>query len=132
MFIILVETLSGSTFASSRISIVKRIVYLDRTLLCTFSSEISRKEIDVLTVADREHVMVHEPKLKVDLTKYLENQQFRFDYAFDDSADNQLVYHFTAAPLIECVFQGGMATCFAYGQTGSGKTHVRSISLPIS
>lgn len=98
----------------------------DRSL---FDAEISRKEIDVVTVADREHVMVHEPKLKVDLTKYLENQQFRFDYAFDDGADNPLVYYFTAAPLIECVFQGGMATCFAYGQTGSGKTHVRSCFL---
>jgi len=32
---------------------------------------------------------------------------------------------FTARPLVECAFSGGMATCFAYGQTGSGKTHVR-------
>lgn len=31
---------------------------------------------------------------------------------------------FTAQPLVETIFERGMATCFAYGQTGSGKTHV--------
>ena len=31
---------------------------------------------------------------------------------------------YTAQPLVECTFNGGMSTCFAYGQTGSGKTHV--------
>uniref|UniRef100_A0A8C9NBK6 Kinesin-like protein n=1 Tax=Serinus canaria TaxID=9135 RepID=A0A8C9NBK6_SERCA len=30
---------------------------------------------------------------------------------------------FTARPLVETIFERGMATCFAYGQTGSGKTH---------
>ena len=30
----------------------------------------------------------------------------------------------TAKPLVQTIFEGGMATCFAYGQTGSGKTHV--------
>jgi kinesin family protein 2/24 len=30
---------------------------------------------------------------------------------------------YTAKPLVQTIFEGGMATCFAYGQTGSGKTH---------
>ena len=30
---------------------------------------------------------------------------------------------YTARPLVDTIFDGGMATCFAYGQTGSGKTH---------
>jgi len=30
---------------------------------------------------------------------------------------------YTARPLVQNIFEGGMATCFAYGQTGSGKTH---------
>lgn len=48
---------------------------------------------------------------------------FRFDYAFDENSDNELVYKYTAKPLVQTIFEGGMATCFAYGQTGSGKTH---------
>ncbi|KAK9522668.1 hypothetical protein VZT92_019117 [Zoarces viviparus] len=85
--------------------------------------ELSMKDLDVITVPSKDVVMVHEPKQKVDLTRYLENQRFRFDYAFDDSTTNEMVYRFTARPLVETIFERGMATCFAYGQTGSGKTH---------
>uniref|UniRef100_A0A8I5NA89 Kinesin-like protein n=3 Tax=Cercopithecinae TaxID=9528 RepID=A0A8I5NA89_PAPAN len=85
--------------------------------------ETQMKDLDVITIPSKDVVMVHEPKQKVDLTRYLENQTFRFDYAFDDSAPNEMVYRFTARPLVETIFERGMATCFAYGQTGSGKTH---------
>ncbi|XP_045159292.2 kinesin-like protein KIF2A isoform X1 [Mercenaria mercenaria] len=85
--------------------------------------EIQKKETNVTTVPNKETVIIHEPKTKVDLTKYLENQNFRFDYAFDENASNEMVYRYTAKPLVDCIFEGGMATCFAYGQTGSGKTH---------
>ena len=53
---------------------------------------------------------------QVDLTKYLENHQFRFDYSFDETVDNATVYHYTAKPLVRTIFDQGMATCFAYGQ----------------
>lgn len=85
--------------------------------------ERSKKEIDVMSVPTRNQLIVHEPKQKVDLTKYLENQNFRFDYVFDETCSNDIVYKFTARPLVKTIFEGGMATCFAYGQTGSGKTH---------
>lgn len=85
--------------------------------------ENNRKEIDVISVPSKDQLIVHEPKNKVDLTKFLENHKFRFDYAFDDSCNNELVYRYTAKPLVQTIFEGGMATCFAYGQTGSGKTH---------
>uniref|UniRef100_A0A671PFS9 Kinesin-like protein n=1 Tax=Sinocyclocheilus anshuiensis TaxID=1608454 RepID=A0A671PFS9_9TELE len=85
--------------------------------------ELAVKDLDVITIPSKDVVMVHEPKQKVDLTRYLENQTFRFDYAFDDSTTNEMVYRFTARPLVETIFDRGMATCFAYGQTGSGKTH---------
>merc|ERR1719347_1452084 len=87
------------------------------------NKELKAKEIDVITIPSKDTILVHEPKTKVDLTKYLENQNFRFDYAFDESAPNDLVYKYTAKSLVESIFEGGMATCFAYGQTGSGKTH---------
>ncbi|KAI5624401.1 kinesin-like protein KIF2A isoform X1 [Silurus asotus] len=86
--------------------------------------EMSLKDLDVITIPSKDVVMVHEPKQKVDLTRYLENQTFRFDYAFNDTTTNEMVYRFTARPLVETIFERGMATCFAYGQTGSGKTHV--------
>lgn len=85
--------------------------------------ELAMKDLDVITIPSKDVVMVHEPKQKVDLTRYLENQTFRFDYAFDDGSTNEMVYRFTARPLVETIFERGMATCFAYGQTGSGKTH---------
>ncbi|XP_069557758.1 kinesin-like protein KIF2A [Brachyistius frenatus] len=85
--------------------------------------ELSLKDLDVITIPSKDVVMVHEPKQKVDLTRYLENQTFRFDYAFDENSTNEMVYRFTAQPLVETIFERGMATCFAYGQTGSGKTH---------
>ena len=42
------------------------------------SKEIKKKEVDVVTVPNRDMVTIHEPKAKVDLTKYLENQHFRY------------------------------------------------------
>uniref|UniRef100_A0A8C5TWR0 Kinesin-like protein n=1 Tax=Malurus cyaneus samueli TaxID=2593467 RepID=A0A8C5TWR0_9PASS len=85
--------------------------------------ELLKKECDVVTVPSKCVLMVHEPKQKVDLTKYLETQTFRFDFSFDETSSNEMVYRFTARPLVETIFEGGKATCFAYGQTGSGKTH---------
>lgn len=52
------------------------------------------KELDVITIPSKDVVMVHEPKQKVDLTRYLENQTFRFDYAFDENTTNEMVYRF--------------------------------------
>ncbi|XP_022352865.1 kinesin-like protein KIF2C isoform X2 [Enhydra lutris kenyoni] len=85
--------------------------------------ELAKKEIDVISIPSKCLLLVHEPKLKVDLTKYLENQAFCFDFAFDETVSNEVVYRFTARPLVQTIFEGGKATCFAYGQTGSGKTH---------
>jgi len=84
--------------------------------------EIAKKDNDVITIPNKDHCLVHVPKTKVDLTKYLDNQTFKFDYTFDERASNDLIYRYTAAPLIETIFNGGNATVFAYGQTGSGKT----------
>ncbi|XP_031420851.1 kinesin-like protein KIF2C isoform X2 [Clupea harengus] len=85
--------------------------------------ELGKKEIDVVTIPGNGTLLFHEPKQKVDLTKYLENQVFHFDYSFDETTTNDTVYRHTAKPLVQTIFEGGMATCFAYGQTGSGKTH---------
>lgn len=91
--------------------------------------EVELNDTDVVTVSCQGMVIVHEAKQKLDLTQYLNNQVFRFDHAFDGHAANELVYRHTAQPLVDIIFQGGMATCFAYGQTGSGKTHTMRGSI---
>ncbi|KAK8511280.1 hypothetical protein V6N12_033557 [Hibiscus sabdariffa] len=83
--------------------------------------EISRKEDDVVTV-DENALTVHEPKLKVDLTAYVEKHEFCFDAVLDEHVTNDEVYRVTVEPIIPIIFQRTKATCFAYGQTGSGKT----------
>ncbi|KAE8726370.1 Kinesin-13A [Hibiscus syriacus] len=78
--------------------------------------EISRKEDDIVTV--RENVLtVHEPKLKVDLTAYVEKHDFCFDAVLDEHATNDEVYRETVEPIIPIIFQRTKATCFSYGQT---------------
>lgn len=66
------------------------IKYNVLSVLCF--SEITKKEIDVVSVPGNGTLLVHEPKQKVDLTKYLDNQVFHFDYAFDENSTNELVY----------------------------------------
>merc|ERR1712226_1805028 len=47
--------------------------------------ELKRRDVDVVTSPNKDQVIVYEPKTKVDLTKYLDNQHFRFDCAFDET-----------------------------------------------
>ncbi|XP_010931648.1 kinesin-like protein KIN-13A [Elaeis guineensis] len=85
--------------------------------------EISRKEDDIVTVHNNAFLTVHEPKLKVDLTAYVEKHEFCFDAVLDEHVTNDEVYRETVEPIIPTIFQRTKATCFAYGQTGSGKTY---------
>ncbi|XP_042517905.1 kinesin-like protein KIN-13A [Macadamia integrifolia] len=84
--------------------------------------ELSRKEDDIVTVSDNAYLAVHEPKLKVDLTAYVEKHEFCFDAVLNEHVTNDEVYRATVEPIIPTIFQRTKATCFAYGQTGSGKT----------
>jgi len=67
-------------------------------------------------------IIVREPKLKVDLTRYVEEHNFMFDQAFDETVSNEQLYCVCVQPIIDAVFNKAKCTCFAYGQTGSGKT----------
>ncbi|NWV77909.1 KIF24 protein, partial [Dasyornis broadbenti] len=82
-----------------------------------------RGEVNIITVKDKETLLVHEKKEAVDLTQYILQHVFYFDEVFGESCTNQDVYMKTAYPLIQHIFNGGNATCFAYGQTGAGKTY---------
>uniref|UniRef100_A0A3Q1FRG2 Kinesin-like protein n=1 Tax=Acanthochromis polyacanthus TaxID=80966 RepID=A0A3Q1FRG2_9TELE len=118
-----VERTQKCLLCSHGFAVLLRSIWLLARKKIFVSPELSVKDLDVITIPSKDVVMVHEPKQKVDLTRYLENQTFRFDYAFDENSTNEMVYRFTAQPLVETIFERGMATCFAYGQTGSGKTH---------
>ncbi|CAO3591061.1 unnamed protein product [Absidia cylindrospora] len=85
--------------------------------------ELERGEKDISPTAGIRSININEPKMKVDLTKYIEQHSFTFDDVFDVDDSNDQIYQRTAQPLVKYVFNGGKATCFAYGQTGSGKTY---------
>ncbi|XP_032942299.1 kinesin-like protein KIF24 [Catharus ustulatus] len=82
-----------------------------------------RGEVNIITVKDKETLLLHEKKEAVDLTQYILQHVFYFDEVFGESCTNHDVYMKTAYPLIQHIFNGGNATCFAYGQTGAGKTY---------
>ncbi|NXO29477.1 KIF24 protein, partial [Cisticola juncidis] len=85
--------------------------------------EVRRGEVNIITVKDKETLLLHEKKEAVDLTQYILQHVFYFDEVFGEECTNQDVYMKTTYPLIQHIFNGGNATCFAYGQTGAGKTY---------
>ncbi|CAF2020818.1 unnamed protein product [Brassica napus] len=91
--------------------------------------ETAKKEDDIITVSNNS-LTVHETKLKVDLTAYMEKHEFCFDAVLGEHVSNDEVYRVTIEPIIPTIFQRTKATCFAYGQTGSGKTFTMK-PLPI-
>ncbi|KAE8696082.1 Kinesin-like protein KIF2C [Hibiscus syriacus] len=84
--------------------------------------ELAKNEEDIIETLSNS-LVVHETKLKVDLTEYLEKHEFVFDAVLNEEVSNDEVYHETMEPIIPIIFQRTKATCFAYGQTGSGKTY---------
>ncbi|XP_044463183.1 kinesin-like protein KIN-13B [Mangifera indica] len=86
--------------------------------------EIAKKEEDIITIEPHSNSLtVHETKLKVDLTEYVEKHGFLFDAVLSENVSNDEVYSETVEPIVPLIFQRTKATCFAYGQTGSGKTY---------
>ncbi|KAB5514282.1 hypothetical protein DKX38_028188 [Salix brachista] len=83
--------------------------------------EMSRKEEDIITIESNSNsnsLTVHETKLKVDLTEYVEKHEFVFDAVLKEGVSNDEVYSQTVQPIVPLIFQRTKATCFAYGQTG--------------
>lgn len=114
------EEKGGGGSGKSRIAVCVRKRPMNR-------GEEGRGERDIVSVLESESVVVvHEPKVKVDMTKYIEDHEYRFDEVFYEGSTNAEVYARTARPLVSTMFAGGRATCFAYGQTGSGKTYTMS------
>eukprot|EP00210_Caulerpa_lentillifera_P005840 g5584.t1 len=93
--------------------------------------EKERGEDDIMQIdMSKGELIVNEPKLRVNLTRYTEKHRFIFDEALAEGVTNDDVYQSTVQPLVRTLFWGGKATCFAYGQTGSGKTYTMT-PLPL-
>ncbi|KAH9714375.1 kinesin-like protein KIN-13B [Citrus sinensis] len=84
--------------------------------------ELAKNEEDIIETYSNS-LTVHETKLKVDLTEYVEKHEFVFDAVLNEEVSNDEVYRETVEPIVPIIFQRTKATCFAYGQTGSGKTY---------
>jgi len=79
-------------------------------------------EFDVITCAPG-RVVVHDARMHPDMIHmFMNHHDFIFDEAFNELADNDMVYQGTAHELVLDVLRGRSATCMMYGQTGSGKT----------
>ncbi|GAB6022342.1 Kinesin-like protein kif21b [Chamberlinius hualienensis] len=64
---------------------------------------------------------------------WLANEKaFTFDYVFDTSTDQPVIYDTCVNQLIEGCFEGYNATVLAYGQTGSGKTHTMGTGFEVN
>ena len=87
-----------------------------------FHNELADGEIDVVSVVNPK-IIIHDCRYKVDgVTKTIDNNDFKFDNAFDEHDSNEELYFFQIKPILDLIFNQGIVTIFAYGQTGSGKT----------
>lgn len=109
-----------------------RVVVRKRPLASKERSGGEKDIVEIANLSEREceregmdpsTLIVHEPKQRVDLTKYLDPHCFHFDAVFGEHTVNSYLYERTARPMVNFALSGGKATVFAFGQTGSGKTH---------
>ncbi|KAL2338081.1 hypothetical protein Fmac_012527 [Flemingia macrophylla] len=112
------NSLAADNVKSSNVAKIK-VVVRKRPLN---KKEIAKHEEDIIDTVSNS-LTVHETKLKVDLTQYVEKHEFVFDAVLNEEVTNDEVYRETVEPIIPIIFQRTKATCFAYGQTGSGKTY---------
>lgn len=102
----------GNTSSVAKIKVVVRKRPLNK-------KEFAKKEEDIITIEPHSNALtVHETKLKVDLTEYVERHEFVFDAVLNEDVSNDEVYFETVEPIVPLIFQRTKATCFAYGQTG--------------
>ena len=87
------------------------------------SRELHSGDPDILYQRSASTIVVKEEKVKVDLTKYIEEHHFTYDRVFTESTSNEQLYAECVKPLVSAAYQGAKVSCFAYGQTGSGKTY---------
>ena len=71
------------------------------------------EEDSIEAVMAEARLTVHEPRVKVDLTKYVEHHAFAFDDVLDEEVSNDAVYRSTVQPLVATIFRSGKVKCYA-------------------
>ncbi|CEI88949.1 hypothetical protein RMCBS344292_03325 [Rhizopus microsporus] len=71
------------------------------------------KEKDIAQMSGMRTIEILEPRVKLDLTQYVEPHSFTFDNVFDSNISNRTIYQKTTRPLVDYMFEGGKSTCFA-------------------
>ena len=66
--------------------------------------ELSQKEVDNISIVDKNKVVITELKKKLDLTKYIDKKEFIFDRAYDEKSSNDLIYKEEIRPMIYNAF----------------------------
>lgn len=80
--------------------------------------EKAKGEKDIINVRENEKIFIMEQKVKLDLTKYVEEHSFVFDTAYSEEMTNLDIYKSSIFPIVNFALKGGKVSCFAYGQTG--------------
>ena len=74
---------------------------------CLLQEEDRGEEDSIEAVMAEARLTVHEPRVKVDLTKYVEHHAFSFDDVLDEGVSNDAVYRSTVQPLVATIFRAG-------------------------
>ena len=68
---------------------------------CRYQKEKNSKETEIVSTDKRlKSVAVHETRTRVDLSKYVEKHEFRFDDALDEDVSNDTVFRSTVEALV--------------------------------
>jgi kinesin family protein 2/24 len=65
--------------------------------------ELGANQNNIIDVTSKQTLIVREEKLKLDLTKYIEQTDFVFDTVFDEDRTNIDVYKEAVRPLVQAV-----------------------------
>jgi kinesin family protein 2/24 len=66
--------------------------------------ELSTNQNNIIDVTSKQTLIVREEKLKLDLTRYIEQTDFVFDTVFDEVCSNEDVYKEVVKPLVQGAF----------------------------
>lgn len=84
----------------------------------------STEDVDILQPLECcGHLIVYQPKTRVDLSKYVEESTFAFDQVFHEQHTNRDVYVRAVRDTVQDFLNEQWVTIACYGQTGAGKTH---------